>query len=305
MVLPNFIIAGAAKAGTTTIYEMLAQHPEVGMSIMKEPNFFSDGWPKWAKTQDEYQQLFRHCSGKKAIGEASPFYFSDPESAMRIKSVLGAETKIIISLRNPAKRVYSHWAYERYIYNREPLSFHQALKAEDERAFSEETLKLKHYYSGIFRYVWISMYSEKVQQYVDTFGKKNLKIVILEEFIQKPNEQFKDICKFLDIDPAFAPDLTKSNPAGESIAPKLTNMISAVNQSKVFNSMYRKLPVALKEVVFNFGNAMFESLRRPKRTNILEQEVLDDQTYKSLMQRFTPDIEQLERILERDLSIWY
>ena len=100
MTLPNFIIAGVAKAGTTTIYDILAQHPEVGMSIMKEPNFFSDGWPKWAETVDEYQQIFEHCTGKKAIGEASPFYYSDPTSAVRIKNSLGEKTKIILTLRN-------------------------------------------------------------------------------------------------------------------------------------------------------------------------------------------------------------
>lgn len=305
MTLPNFLVVGAAKAGTTTIYDMLVQHPEVGMSIMKEPNFFSDGWPKWAKTLDEYKQLFSHCSGKKAIGEASPFYFSDPESAERIKSTLGEDTKIIIFLRNPAKRTYSHWAYARYIYNREPLSFHQALEKEDERAFADSTHKLKHYYSGIFRYVWISMYSDKVQHFLEIFGKNNVKVVVLEEFVKNPKKLFQDICQFLEIDPLFIPILTKSNPAGESAAPGLTNLISAINQSNIFNTLYRNLPFKLKIVIFNFGNAVFEALRRPRHSTLAVDEQLDEITYKSLMKRFMTDIRKLEKLLGRDLSVWY
>jgi len=99
MVLPNFIIAGVAKAGTSTVYDMLSQHPEVGMSVMKEPNFFSDYWPNWASSIEEYKHLFSHCVDKKAIGEASPFYFSDIKSPGKIKSYLGDQVKIIIILR--------------------------------------------------------------------------------------------------------------------------------------------------------------------------------------------------------------
>src|SRR5687767_14836684 len=70
MPLPNFVIAGAPKAGTTTLYDLLRQHPAVGMSYIKEPNYFSDGWASWARELSDYEALFVHCAGKKAIGEA-------------------------------------------------------------------------------------------------------------------------------------------------------------------------------------------------------------------------------------------
>ncbi|MDD2921689.1 MAG: sulfotransferase domain-containing protein, partial [Anaerolineales bacterium] len=265
----------------------------------------SDGWPQWASSIEEYEQLFSDCVGKKAIGEASPFYFSDPESAEKISAALGRNAKIVIALRNPAKRAYSHWAHEHYKYNRDPLSFHQALELEDERANSAETRKLKHYYSGIFHYVWVSMYADKVQQYMDMFGRQNVKVIILEEFIKSPGEQFAALCRFLEIDDSVTLELTQSNAASETLSPNLTRAISKINQSKLFVSLYQKMPFVLKKLIFNTGNALFEALQRPLKKKSAVEDSLDEKTYQQLMQGFLPDIHKLEKILERDLSVWY
>lgn len=306
MTLPNFIIVGAARAGTTTISELLDQHPEVGMAIMKEPNFFSDGWPNWATTLEEYESLFSHCAGKKAVGEASPFYFPDLTSAGKIRAALGDSVRIIITLRNPAKRAYSHWTIYHYKHDREPLSFHEALEREDERANSEEVRRLRYYYPGIFRYVWVSKYSDKVQLYLDTFGRENVKVIILEDFLLSPQKNFAELCEFLKIDPAFSPNWLHANAGTETSSPLLTKLVSVINWSPVFNYVYRKMPFVLKRFIFNLGNAIFESVQRPLKKNAAEEEnQLDPETYQRLMKIFLPDIHNLEKILDRDLSIWY
>jgi len=305
MPLPNFIIAGVAKAGTSTVYDMLAQHPDVGMSVMKEPSFFSDYWPNWASTLEEYEHLFRHCEGKKAIGEASPFYFTDPDSPAKIKAVLGENVKIILTLRNPARRAYSQWMDERYKNLRETRSFQDALADEESYALSAQVRQLKYYYPGIFRYTWVSQYSEKVARFLEIFGRDHIHVIIFEKFIKDPLEYYRALCGFLDLDPSFSPQITRSNPAGRTILPGLTKLISTVNQSQGFNRFYRLLPPQLKRFVYGLGNKVFRVIQKPIQTELSKDEKLDEQTYTELIEKFLPDIRKLEALLGEDLSIWY
>ncbi len=305
MPLPNFIIAGAAKAGTTSLYRMLDQHPEVSMSIIKEPNFFGSGWPNWATTIGEYQKLFQHCDGKKAIGEASPFYFSDPQSPERIRDVLGSQVRILLILRNPAKRAYSQWFDEHIKYNRDPLPFKKAIEVEPNRIVSEETLSLKYYYPGLYMYVGVSKYSDKVERFIEVFERNKLMVIIFEEFIKTPKDHFHQICKFLNIDTTFKTEILKSNPAGLTTFPKFTSLISTINQNSVFNQFFRALPPSLQRIIFKLGDAVFRMPIKPVDKEPYQNEHLDKNTYYWLMNEFLPDINKLEQILERDLSIWY
>ena len=113
MAMPNFLIIGAMKSGTTALYYYLEQHPQVYMSPVKEPNFFcseenSDG--DFATRLGAYQDLFRDVSGEKAIGEASHCYLYEPEAAARIQEYI-TDAKLIAVLRDPVDRAYSHFLH--------------------------------------------------------------------------------------------------------------------------------------------------------------------------------------------------
>src|SRR3712207_6354190 len=133
MTMPNFLIIGAMKSGTTALYYYLEQHPEIYMSPVKEPNFFSSQEQENAADAvtdiGTYQHLFRGVSGEKAIGEASHSYLYEPGAAAEIRRYL-PEAKLIAILRNPIDRAYSHFLHM-VRSGTEPLDdFAQALQEE-------------------------------------------------------------------------------------------------------------------------------------------------------------------------------
>ncbi len=146
MTLPNFLVIGATKSGTTSLYTYLKQHPEVYMP-MKEPNFFAlegreppffrgpEGWKEPSQKRitdlEGYRTLFAGASGEKAMGEVSPLYLYAPQAAYRIRRYV-PEAKLVAILRNPVERAYS--AYMHLVReDREPLGFAEALKEEERR----------------------------------------------------------------------------------------------------------------------------------------------------------------------------
>jgi len=125
MTIPNFLIIGAAKSGTTSLYHALKQHPKIFMSPVKEPNFFAlEGGelnypqgtvdPRYLAqcitTKEEYNQQFEGVSNEIAVGEASPIYLYHPQAPVRIKNCL-PNVKIIVILRNPIERAYSNFLH--------------------------------------------------------------------------------------------------------------------------------------------------------------------------------------------------
>src|SRR4051794_34967159 len=110
--LPNFLIIGAAKAGTTSLYHYLRQHPDVYMSTIKEPNYFcfEEQLPEYApvRTLAEYESLFDGASSQPAVGEASTQYLNSAAAPRRIANIL-PNVRLIVSLRNPADRAYSSY----------------------------------------------------------------------------------------------------------------------------------------------------------------------------------------------------
>src|SRR5206468_5150499 len=122
LMLPNFIVIGAAKAGTTALYWYLAEHPAVFMSRVKETNYFAFGldgegrllygdpevhrFP--VRSLSEYEHLFANAADAAAVGEASPIYLECPQAAARIRTLLPG-ARIICSLRHPVDRAYSNY----------------------------------------------------------------------------------------------------------------------------------------------------------------------------------------------------
>src|SRR3712207_4104321 len=131
MTLPNFLVIGAMKSGTTALYYYLEQHPEIYMSPVKEPNFFSQENAADTVTHiGTYEQLFKGASGKKAIGEASHSYLYEPRAAAEIRRYV-PKVKLIAILRNPIDRAYSHFLHM-VRSGTEPLDdFAQALREEE------------------------------------------------------------------------------------------------------------------------------------------------------------------------------
>lgn len=230
---PNFLGIGAAKAGTTTIAELLKEHPEIFIPKSKELHYFDFDYSLGEKNKDWYFSQFEE---NKAIGEFTPSYLFVPESPLAINKLLGEKTKFIVSLRNPIDRAYSHywhainnWGDEKYRelgYPIETLDFIEAIKAEPER------LRKKEYHIRHLSYFSKGLYADQLKRYFSIFPKKNFYIIIFEEFIKRPVEILFEIYQFLKVDPKFAQSQktvklnsqTGSNKMDFLIREKLENM---------------------------------------------------------------------------------
>jgi len=191
---PNFFIVGAPKAGTTSIYEYIKNHPQIFMSSIKEPNYFSinilneNDQLKPIRNKKKYLDLFKNIKNEKIIGEASPFYLSDHDAPKLIHDV-APTAKILISIRDPVEREFSHFLMH-YVAGETVRTFHDQLQIEiKNHQTSSEYFALKH-----------GMYYENIKRYLDIFDKNQVKIIIFEEFIRNTEKSLQSLFDFLNID---------------------------------------------------------------------------------------------------------
>ena len=208
-VLPDFIIIGGAKCGTTSLYELLIQHPDIYPALWKEVHFFDKNYGRgmnWYKANfpSKLQKFFRRASGKKFLtGEATPYYLFHPLSPEYISKNL-PDVKLIVLLRNPIDRAYSHYNMEKRM-NQESETFEEAIRLEEERLNDEEEkiLKTPSYNSfnhQVFSYLARGKYILQLKKWNKFFPKEKLLILQTEFFESNTNDVLKEIHKFLGID---------------------------------------------------------------------------------------------------------
>ena len=217
--LPNFFIVGACKAGTTSLYNYLKSVPSIYMSPIKEPYYFSPNCTLKTKIHEraKYLQLFHEVKEEAAIGEASVTYLWDPESPDLIYGDM-PEARIIIMLRNPVERAFSHWndfytrrfrklgSYHGFGGDEgETLSFHDAIKDEIEDKGSE-----KNWGNGHRLYVDAGYYADQVRRYLDTFGSARIKVIVFEDFIRDTYQGVLDVLRFLGVEDTVSSERVRS-----------------------------------------------------------------------------------------------
>ena len=290
--LPDFIIVGVSRSGTTSIYRALIQHPNIFFSYRKEPFFFNGPYfqnyseDKCAiGTIDEYIRLFAEASGKM-IGEASTTYLYSFETVIpNLKKIYGIkykDIKIIIMLRNPAERAFSH--YKSYVRDtRESLDFEEAIKA-------DMIERRREILSG-YDYVGFGMYYKQVKAFLEHFS--NAKVFIYEDFRNDNMKVIKDIFRFLNVDDAFTPKIgLRYNAAGRV---KLRWLHDFVFFKKSFIKNFLK-PIIPYELEMKIRHKIIEK-------NAHQWE-MNPETKKKLLSVYRDDIHRLQGLLNKDLSIW-
>ncbi len=296
MTLPNFLIVGAAKSGTTSLYAYLAQHPDVYLCPVKEPCFFSDGNPRLVRSDSEYGALFDGRSSEKAIGEASASYLYDTEAPKKIKALLN-EVKIIIILRNPINRAYSQWGQIFYQLGYERLSFEEALRDEDTRISLGKFGEDSPFYYGFYHYFHAGLYYEQVKRYFDTFNRGWVQIHIFEEFIKDPGKTCKEIFSFLGVDPGFIPLFEKHNMAASFRFGFLHKQL--LSPPPLLSKVYQALPMKTKLFIYDVARPLFRMNLQDRSRPPMGKSTRDRLTVK-----YRENIHQLEGLLGRDLSLW-
>ena len=186
--LPNFLIIGVAKAGTTALSEQLGLHPQVFMAAEKEVHYFDDHFDKGVAW---YRSRFDKARGKVAVGEASPTYIYDDKAIERMAELL-PDAKLIVVLRNPIDRAYSHYWWVRPLTER--LSFEDAVRSELSGKDTEGRV-----------YIWGGLYLDRLKRVCDYYPRSSLHVVIAEDLRSKPAATYAGVCRFLGVDDTVEP----------------------------------------------------------------------------------------------------
>ena len=231
--LPNFLIVGVQKGGTTSLAIHLRSHPQAFVPEKKELRFFD---MHYGKGLEWYQEQFRDAGEAIAVGEATPNYMFDETVRGRMASVL-PEARLIAILRDPVARAYSHYWHNRRR-GLEPLGFSDALDAEGERR-AEGDLRTRLRYA----YVERGRYFKQLKALARLYPREALHIVILDDFKEAPTEIYQGVLRFLGLNESILPqDLGVPQNAfygfrsqrlrhlGRRLPERLGNLVARVNR---------------------------------------------------------------------------
>ena len=311
-ILPTFIVVGANKGGTTSIYHYLKQHKKVYLSPVKEPHFFSkdidvnlfkrefaqnklqdidkyvNGEMKeefhaaFIRDIEQYKKLFSKVQDQKAVGELSTSYLFSEVAAKEIKALI-PDCKIIICLRNPFDRAYSHYRMNLWTGNSNEFDFYKALV--------EDYDHKPKVWGNAHLYTEIGLYYQQVKRYLDLFGKDNVKIIFTEDMKKNAAQVVKELYEFIGVDSSFVPDT--STRYNEVFTPKYKNITWFLNKSGIRPLMKRLSPQVLKNIfvkVFYKGKG--------------EKGEIPANAKQFMLEKFSEDISKLSVLLNKDLSNW-
>jgi len=289
--LPNLIVIGAAKAGTTALYWYLAEHPAVFMSPVKETNYFAYGLDDQGrllygdpdvhhfpvKTLREYERLFEDAGDAEAVGEASPIYLECSQAAGRIRKLLPS-VRIICSLRHPVDRAYSD--YQMYL-RRRGRRFDPArdLTATSPWARPDS------------RWMQVSRYHEQLACYFEAFPREQIQVNLFDDLKRSPVSVTEAVYRFLGIDPGFLPDFSTRHAAGGMPANRLLETFLTRG--------------AIRSIVTPWLPARAANwIRRLRVRNMRQSIPLPPDLRRELTEHFREDIVQTSRLIGRSLGHW-
>ena len=305
---PNFFVIGAVKAGTTSLYHYLMQHPQVYASPIKEPNFFStdidtnkfsatyrnntftdlDAYFKhkplkhlqlaFVKEKEQYLQLFSNVKNEKAIGEFSTSYLYSLNAPQNIFEY-NPQAKIIVVLRNPIERSFSHYL----------MAVRFSFTTKDFMASLKEDMDKKEKGWGISeQYIELGMYAKQIEVYQKVFPKEQVKILLYED-LKNPIQLINEVCDFLKLDAHIFSLEKKHNTAA---IPKYKFFNKAITTLGIKKKLHAFTPHFIKR---GLKKMLFTSKELPQLSNA--EKVF-------LASLYRDEIMHTSKLINRDLSSW-
>lgn len=312
--LPNFLVVGAAKCGSTSLYHYLRQHPDVYMSPLKEPNHFStdidpaffspeyklhekqknldikkyvnsevlaEEWEAYVHEREDYKKLFRFAGNKKAIGEISNTYLFSKVAAENIHAEF-PDMKIVMILRQPAERAYSH-----YLANlrdgKTILPFREEMLADDAKPIHGWGISHGYYEFGL--------YYDQVKRYLDIFPRNQVLILFNEDLKSDNQKVMEELFTFIGVKADVM--LNYNERYNEAKVPKSARLVKFLTDTGLKRRVFRTLPESVQGKV---KEAFFSKDPVPKMSE-------DDRNW--MTSRYREDIRKLETLLGRNLRHWY
>ena len=282
-ILPTFIIAGAAKSGTSTLFSLLKTHPEVCTACgMKETNYFirQGESARFNKGLHWYQSLFEACGGSKAIGEASPEYMTDQDAPLLIHQTI-PEVQLLFILRDPVDRLYSHYWFMTQKGIKLP-SF--------EKVMAMRPPEFTHW-------LYISQYHLHLKRYLELFSSQQVKVLLLDDLKSKAQHLIQDVYQFIDVDPAYIPSnlSQRRTPARKTRSVSLNRWMRTVG----FSLMKLDLPTPTMELLQKTRRKLWLLNNRTAQYPPLEPALR-----RQLIDELAPTIDFVESYLGRSIPAW-
>jgi hypothetical protein len=292
---PDFFIVGTFKAGTTSLYEYLRQHPQVFMPFHKEPMYFgADLDVRYQRMSEaQYLALFADARPDQRVGEASPWYLYSASAAREIDA-FSPGAQAIVMLRNPVDVMYAQHSQLLFNQRENLVDFGEALAAEPDRrqgrrippgALRREALFYRH----------SVRFAEQLQRYLDVFGPARVHVIVYEDLRDEPAHVVRDAFAFLGVDPAIPVNLQVQNPNRRARSGTLQKLIfRPPGPLRAVVPALRRIPLVhrLRDILVS-ANSRAEA-RAP----------MDPALRHRLIAEMAPEIDELQRMIGRDLAIW-
>jgi hypothetical protein len=300
MALPDFLIAGVPKAGTTALHAALSRHPGLYLSPIKEPKFFlTDGPPPtrggpgdaltyrehvWER--DKYEALFAAAPPGVPRGEATPLYLHDPEAMRRIRDLI-PDARIIVVIRDPVERAHSNWTHL-WSAGLEPVG-------DFVRACAEEERRTAAGWAPFWRYTGLGQYGRQLTHAFSLFPREQVLVLRYRLLIDNPVPVLDQICGFLGVETGVLSEIPRENVTAH---PERTLAHRAVSLSmRASDTIGRLLPGSA-------ATAATHRLERFLQRGGRERQPLSWEQRQAVLPKFIADIKVLEAVLGEDFSDW-
>jgi hypothetical protein len=289
MKLPQFLCIGVQKAGTTSLFRILQSHPGIFIPEEKELHFFDDDL-EFNKGVSHYHKYFQSASPGDLCGELTPNYIYHPQAPERIIKTLNCDIKLVLMLRNPADRAFSHHKM-RIGRGAENENFEDLIDKEI-RELKKTEYRLPHHY------IDRGFYAEQLKRYLQYFPFENIHIILFEEdFLERREQTIRQLLGFIGADPNYElPINIKSTP---SVGAKFKQADKILNTAHPINQLAKRI-IPSKKLRADI-KYFFTKMNQKANADKAELEAIRPFLINEI---FRNDIIKLQELIKRDLSRW-
>jgi sulfotransferase family protein len=305
--MPDLFIVGAPKSGTTSLYEYLKGHPDVFMSVVKEPCYFARDLAKddsgnflvYGRDEKLFLDLFADAGDAKRLGEASTRYLYSKDAPTLIHDAQ-PDARIVAMLRNPVDMIHSLHAHKLAAATEDVADFEQALATEADRHAGRRIPA--HSNPGLATYRDRARFGEQLPRWFEAFGRDRVHVIIFEDMIRDTEGEFRRLLEFLEIDPDYQPESfgahNTAHGARSIFVRRLLN--SRPPQWFVWTFLPRVIgDVRTRGLVRRFRHSWFHRRK-------IQKAPLSSELRRRLEEEFAPDVARLSEMLGRDLGeLWF
>ena len=274
----NFLCVGAQKSGTTSLHDILKQHPDVCLPLIKETHFFDENYEKGMEWY--FDTYFSNYQGEKICGECTPEYMFFEEIPERLYNAFGPDVKLVFLLRNPVDRAVSHYqmSTKRTF---ETLPFEEAVRLEDSR------IQTDNFHRSHFSYLSRGFYSDQIKRYLQFFPIENMLFLRFEvDFVKNRKRTMDEVCSFLGIDGS---DLNVEIKSHVGKQPRYKWMPKFIYKPGAMKQLLSFLPHSLRAKIIKTG---YYAALKEKNPNLIPADLRN-----SLMDRYKSEIAETLPVL--------